>query len=74
MINDKMISFLVSAAIIGTCYLMLYGLSSLLVPSFDGAAKAALLGGISAILAPRYQRYEIGGEKRFSFNWIFQRP
>lgn len=70
--NDKTFSFLVSILIFGAIYLTLFWLLALLLPSFNGAAKAGVLGGITALVAPRYKRYDVQGEKRSTFKWILK--
>lgn len=70
--NDRTFNFLMSILIFTPVYLFLYWISYLVFPSFDGVAKACLLGAMTAILAPRFERYEVMGEKRTKLNWIFR--
>ncbi|AVR45705.1 hypothetical protein C7S20_10820 [Christiangramia fulva] len=70
--NLRVLNSLVSFLIFCAIYLILYWITFLIFPSFGGFLKPAVLGGITVLISPRFKRYEVMGEKRYEFKWIFQ--
>ncbi len=70
--NDRTVNFLISTAIFCVVFLFLDWILAVFLPSFDGISKAFVLGAATAIVSPRYERYEMMGEKKSRIKWIFQ--